>query len=122
MTFTVEPTARLGRGRRQSRLEAIERLLAPSDTSSIIDGHPLPDLTGASPVEIVEALAAAIVAAHGEDWSPDDPTSALCARCLATVHAAAEIAERNDPTAWPNPLLAVIDEAIESRGVSGATP
>jgi hypothetical protein len=63
----------------------------------------------------VEALAAAIVAAHGEDWSPDDPASVQCPRCLATMHTAAEIAERNDPTAWPNPLLAVIDEAIEAR-------
>jgi hypothetical protein len=116
VTITVEPTARLRRGSRQSRLEAAERLLVPSD-AGIVEGHPLPDLTGASPVEIVHALAGAIVAVHGEDWPTDDPTSALCPLCLATVHAAADIAERNDPTAWPNPLLAVIDDALESRRV-----
>jgi hypothetical protein len=32
------------------------------------------------------------------------------------------IPERNDPTAWPNPLLAVIDEALELRDDGGATP
>ncbi len=69
MTITAEPTVRLGRGRHQSRLEAIERLLMAVDANSMLDGHPLPDLTGAGPVEIAAALAAATLTAHAEDWS-----------------------------------------------------
>jgi hypothetical protein len=74
MTFTAEPTRHVsGGGRRQSRLETIERLIRMADVSGVIAGHPLSDLTGANPVEIANALAAAILAAHAEGWpSPLD--------------------------------------------------
>jgi len=89
VTFTIEPAARLGRGRRHSSLDAVERQLTAADASSAVKGHPLPDLMGASPVEIAEALAAAIVAAHAEDWpSPlsDQSPVQLCPRCLACLN------------------------------------
>jgi hypothetical protein len=96
-----------------------------ADVSGVIAGHPLPDLTGANPVEIADALAAAILAAHAEDWpSPlDDQSSVrLCPRCHATADMAVGAGLRNDPTAWPNPLIAVFDEALEARRATGATP
>jgi hypothetical protein len=119
LTATSDPTARLGRGGATSRLDAIERLLTASDTSGVIDVHPLPDLMGASPVEIAEALAALVVAAHADEWSLDDTTPVqLCPRCHATVDMAVEIAQTIDPGAGPNPLLAIFDEALEDEAAS----
>jgi len=112
---TVEPTAPLVRGRRQFPLDAIERQLVAPDAGLVLDGHPLPDLTGAGPVEIAEALVAAMAVAHSDDWTLDDETPVhLCPRCRATVRMAVEVAERIGPTVWPS-MVALFDEVLALR-------
>lgn len=73
--------------------------------------HPLADLTGA-PIElIVDAVLAAIIAAHAADGPDESPS---CNACSASI----ELASRyGDPTEkeWPDPVKRLLADTLDAE-------
>ena len=121
MVTAVELIEHPRRGRLRARIEALERRLVPPPPVATVAGHPLPDLSGASPGEIAAALVEAISAAHGDSppWASDDEGAAghgLCPACLVTLEEARRMATGGAELAlWPDPLLAVFEDEYQWR-------
>ena len=100
--------------RLKARIEAVERharLTGPGAPP-----HALPDLSGASPMAIVEAMINAMCEAHSSEagWPPMvEAGRLLCPACLSTLHLGDRYANPGPgPPVWPDPLVTAVEELL----------